>query len=64
MDNGEPQLQEALEGKGRNNPILLKDCLQFEPVPLEPKIAVVRRNTQVAPATQRYLGGRASVVVP
>jgi (E)-4-hydroxy-3-methylbut-2-enyl-diphosphate synthase len=30
---------------GRNNPILLKDCLDFEPVPLEPKIAQLRAAT-------------------
>ena len=27
---------------GRNNPVLLKDCLQFESVPLEPRIALLR----------------------
>jgi (E)-4-hydroxy-3-methylbut-2-enyl-diphosphate synthase len=31
-----------LQRLGRSNPILLKDCLQFEPVPLEPKIALLR----------------------
>jgi (E)-4-hydroxy-3-methylbut-2-enyl-diphosphate synthase len=31
-----------LKALGRNNPILLKDCLEFEPVPLEPKIALLR----------------------
>ncbi len=31
-----------LKRLGRTNPILLKDCLTFEPVPLEPKIALLR----------------------
>jgi (E)-4-hydroxy-3-methylbut-2-enyl-diphosphate synthase len=31
-----------LKRLGRNNPILLKDCIAFEPVPLEPKIALLR----------------------
>ena len=31
-----------LKHLGSNNPILLKDCLSFEPVPLEPKIALLR----------------------
>ncbi|HTB85517.1 MAG TPA: (E)-4-hydroxy-3-methylbut-2-enyl-diphosphate synthase [Candidatus Sulfotelmatobacter sp.] len=31
-----------LKNLGRNNPILLKDCISFEPVPLEPKIALLR----------------------
>ena len=31
-----------LKRLGRNNPILLKDCINFEPVPLEPKIALLR----------------------
>src|SRR5207253_8118697 len=31
-----------LKHLGRNNPILLKDCLRFEPVPLEPKVALLR----------------------
>jgi (E)-4-hydroxy-3-methylbut-2-enyl-diphosphate synthase len=35
-------LAAKLKRLGRNNPILLKDCLQFEPVPLEPKIALLR----------------------
>jgi (E)-4-hydroxy-3-methylbut-2-enyl-diphosphate synthase len=33
-----------LKRLGRNNPILLKDCLHFEPVPLEPKIALLRAS--------------------
>lgn len=35
-------LAAKLKRLGRNNPILLKDCLAFEPVPLEPKIALLR----------------------
>jgi (E)-4-hydroxy-3-methylbut-2-enyl-diphosphate synthase len=35
-------LAAKLKRLGRNNPILLKDCLQFESVPLEPKIALLR----------------------
>jgi (E)-4-hydroxy-3-methylbut-2-enyl-diphosphate synthase len=35
-------LAAKLKRLGRNNPILLKDCLQFEPTPLEPKIALLR----------------------
>jgi (E)-4-hydroxy-3-methylbut-2-enyl-diphosphate synthase len=35
-------LAAKLKRLGRNNPILLKDCLQFEPAPLEPKIALLR----------------------
>jgi (E)-4-hydroxy-3-methylbut-2-enyl-diphosphate synthase len=33
-----------LKRLGRNNPILLKDCLDFEPAPLEPKIALLRAS--------------------
>ncbi|HEX3989376.1 MAG TPA: flavodoxin-dependent (E)-4-hydroxy-3-methylbut-2-enyl-diphosphate synthase, partial [Verrucomicrobiae bacterium] len=35
-------LAAKLKRLGKNNPILLKDCLAFEPVPLEPKIALLR----------------------
>ncbi len=35
-------LAAKLKKLGRNNPILLKDCIHFEPVPLEPKIAQLR----------------------
>ena len=35
-------LAAKLKRLGRNNPILLKDCLRFEPVPLEPRIALLR----------------------
>ena len=37
-------LSAKLKRLGRNNPILLKDCLTFEPVPLEPKIALLRAS--------------------
>jgi (E)-4-hydroxy-3-methylbut-2-enyl-diphosphate synthase len=36
-----------LKRLGRNNPILLKDCLHFEPDPLEPKIALLRASVVV-----------------
>jgi len=35
-------LAAKLKRLGSPNPILLKDCLHFEPVPLEPKIALLR----------------------
>ena len=35
-------LAAKLKRLGRNNPILLKDCLKFEPEPPEPKIALLR----------------------
>jgi (E)-4-hydroxy-3-methylbut-2-enyl-diphosphate synthase len=35
-------LATQLKRLGSNNPILLKDCLRFEPVPLEPSIALLR----------------------
>ncbi|HTY88009.1 MAG TPA: (E)-4-hydroxy-3-methylbut-2-enyl-diphosphate synthase [Candidatus Acidoferrum sp.] len=37
----------ALKRLGRTNPILLKDCLHFEPVPLEPKIALLRASVVI-----------------
>jgi (E)-4-hydroxy-3-methylbut-2-enyl-diphosphate synthase len=37
-------LAAKLNALGRNNPILLKDCLEFQPVPLEPKIALLRAS--------------------
>jgi (E)-4-hydroxy-3-methylbut-2-enyl-diphosphate synthase len=40
-------LTAKLERLGRNNPILLKDCLRFEPVPLEPKIALLRASVVI-----------------
>ena len=36
-----------LKRLGRNNPILLKDCLNFEPAPLEPKIALLRASVVI-----------------
>jgi (E)-4-hydroxy-3-methylbut-2-enyl-diphosphate synthase len=33
-----------LKGLGRNNPILLKDCLNFESTPLAPNIALLRAS--------------------
>jgi len=35
-------LTAKLKRLGRNNPILLKDCLSFEAAPLEPRIALLR----------------------
>jgi (E)-4-hydroxy-3-methylbut-2-enyl-diphosphate synthase len=40
-------LAARLKRLGRNNPILLKDCLNFEPVPLEPKIALLRASVVI-----------------
>ncbi len=40
-------LAARLKRLGRNNPILLKDCLTFEPVPLEPKIALLRASVVI-----------------
>ena len=40
-------LASQLKRLGRQNPILLKDCLQFEPVPLEPKIALLRASVVI-----------------
>jgi len=36
-----------LKRLGRNNPILLKDCIHFESVPLEPKIALLRASVVI-----------------
>jgi (E)-4-hydroxy-3-methylbut-2-enyl-diphosphate synthase len=36
-----------LKQLGRNNPILLKDCVNFEPTPLEPKIALLRASVVI-----------------
>jgi len=36
-----------LKRLGRNNPILLKDCLNFEPTPVEPKIALLRTSVVI-----------------
>jgi (E)-4-hydroxy-3-methylbut-2-enyl-diphosphate synthase len=40
-------LAAKLNRLGRNNPILLKDCLEFEPVALEPKIALLRASVVI-----------------
>ena len=40
-------LAAKLRRLGRNNPILLKDCLRFEPTPLEPRIALLRAATVI-----------------
>lgn len=40
-------LAAKLKRLGRNNPILLKDCLNFESVPLEPKIALLRASVLI-----------------
>ena len=40
-------LAAKLKKLGRNNPILLKDCIDFEPVPLEPKIALLRASVVI-----------------
>jgi len=36
-----------LKNLGRNNPILLKDCINFDSVPLEPKIALLRASVVI-----------------
>ena len=40
-------LANKLKKLGRNNPILLKDCISFESVPLEPKIALLRASVVI-----------------
>lgn len=40
-------LASKLKRLGRNNPILLKDCLQFGSLPLEPKIALLRASVVI-----------------
>ncbi|HEX7652710.1 MAG TPA: (E)-4-hydroxy-3-methylbut-2-enyl-diphosphate synthase [Verrucomicrobiae bacterium] len=40
-------LAARLQHLGRRNPILLKDCTQFEAVPLEPKIALLRASVVI-----------------
>jgi (E)-4-hydroxy-3-methylbut-2-enyl-diphosphate synthase len=40
-------LAAKLKRLGRRNPILLKDCINFEPVPLEPKIALLRASVVI-----------------
>ncbi len=40
-------LAAKLKRLGRNNPILVKDCLAFESTPLEPKIALLRASVVI-----------------
>ena len=40
-------LASRLKRLGRNNPILLKDCLRFDTSPLEPKIALLRASVVI-----------------
>ena len=40
-------LAAKLKHLGRNNPILLKDCINFEAIPLEPKIALLRSSVVI-----------------
>ncbi len=40
-------LAAKLKRLGRNNPIFLKDCINFEPTPLEPKIALLRASVVI-----------------
>jgi (E)-4-hydroxy-3-methylbut-2-enyl-diphosphate synthase len=40
-------LASKLKRLGRRNPILLKDSLQFEPQPLEPKVALLRASVVI-----------------
>jgi len=40
-------LAAKLKSLGRNNPILLKDCIHFEATPLEPKIALLRASVVI-----------------
>jgi (E)-4-hydroxy-3-methylbut-2-enyl-diphosphate synthase len=40
-------LAAGLKRLGRNNPILLKDCISFESTPLEPKIALLRASVVI-----------------
>jgi (E)-4-hydroxy-3-methylbut-2-enyl-diphosphate synthase len=40
-------LAAKLKRLGRNNPMLLKDCLAFEPTPLEPKVALLRASVVI-----------------
>jgi (E)-4-hydroxy-3-methylbut-2-enyl-diphosphate synthase len=40
-------LAAKLKRLGRNNPILLKDCLEFQPAPLHPKVALLRASVVI-----------------
>ena len=49
-------LAAKLKRLGRCNPILLKDCLSFEPTPLEPKIALLRASVVIGSLLADGLG--------
>ena len=58
-------LAAKLKSLGRKNPILLKDCINFEPVPLAPNIALLagRRGHRLAAGgrhRRRHFGSRRS----
>ncbi len=41
------RLVSKLKRLGRSNPVLLKDCIHFEPGPLEPRIALLRSSVVI-----------------
>ena len=49
-------LAARLKQAGRANPILLKDCLSFEPVPLSPEIALLRASVVIGTLLADGLG--------
>jgi len=49
-------LATKLKRLGRNNPILLKDCLSFGPTPLEPKVALLRASMVIGSALADGIG--------
>jgi (E)-4-hydroxy-3-methylbut-2-enyl-diphosphate synthase len=49
-------LAAQLQRLGRNNPILLKDCLTFEPVPLAPEVALLRAAVNIGSLLADGLG--------
>jgi (E)-4-hydroxy-3-methylbut-2-enyl-diphosphate synthase len=49
-------LAAKLKRLGRNNPILLKDCINFEPVPLPPKIVLLRASIVIGSLLADGLG--------
>jgi (E)-4-hydroxy-3-methylbut-2-enyl-diphosphate synthase len=49
-------LAAKLKALGKANPILLKDCLSFEPVPLEPRIAQLRAAAVIGPLLADGIG--------
>src|SRR6202789_1058252 len=50
-------LAAKLKKLGRNNPVLLKDCINFEPVSLEPKIALLRASVVIGSWRPGVAGG-------